>query len=113
MGLALKAQEQWRNEPLYSSFYHESGIVKIETGDNGKTMVDNFKKLGVDSPARLVTVDTLREEYPLFKDTNLSSAKDCYTNTTSGKFSPRRLPKFSKHAGIELMPLSLGSLSIC
>ena len=89
MGLALKAQDQWRNEPLYSPYYHESGIVKIETGDNGKKMVENFKKLGVNSPARLVDVDTLKEEYPLFRNTNLSSAKDCYINTTSGKLFPQ------------------------
>lgn len=89
MGLALKAQDQWRNEPLYSPYYHESGIVKIETGENGKKMVENFKRLGIDSPARLVAVDTLKEEYPLFRNTNLSSAKDCYINTTSGKLFPQ------------------------
>ena len=87
MGLAVKAQDRWRNDPLYSRFYHESGIVKIETGDNGKKMVENFKELGIDSPAHLVDVDTLKKQYPLFRDTNFNSAKDCYINPSSGRHS--------------------------
>jgi sarcosine oxidase/L-pipecolate oxidase len=84
MELALKAQDKWRKEALYSRFYHESGIVKIEPGDLAQKMVENFKKLGVKSEAHIVDSEGLKKAYPLFRDTDYTSVKDCYVNATSG-----------------------------
>jgi len=82
MELALEAQDRWRKDPLYSRFYHESGIVKIETGDLAHKMAENFKKLGVNSEAHVVDSERLKRAYPLFWDTDYTSVKDCYVNPT-------------------------------
>ncbi|KAL8897116.1 MAG: hypothetical protein Q9207_007377, partial [Kuettlingeria erythrocarpa] len=84
MSLALKSQHQWRTDPLYKQFFHESGMVNIEGTGLGRQMVQNFKDLGVDSKAEVVGPEELRKRYPLFWDADYEEAKDCYVNPEAG-----------------------------
>lgn len=84
MGLALKAQHKWRTDPLYSQFYHESGMVNIEGTGLGRRMLQNYEDLGVSTKAEVIGPEVLKERYPLFWDTDYSAAKDCYINPESG-----------------------------
>jgi sarcosine oxidase/L-pipecolate oxidase len=102
MELALKAQDRWRKEPLYRRFYHESGIVKIETGDLAQSMVENFKKLGVKSEAHIVDSEGLQKAYPLFWDTDYTSVKDCYVNATSGWAEATSAMRAATQAAVDL-----------
>ena len=84
MGLALKAQHKWRTDPLYSQFYHESGMVNIEGTGLGRRMLQNYEDLGISTKAEVIGPEELKERYPLFWDTDYSAAKDCYINPESG-----------------------------
>ena len=84
MELALQAQHEWRTDPLYSQFYHESGMVNVEGTGLGRRMLQNYKELGVSTKAVVIGPEELKERYPLFWDTDYSAAKDCYVNPESG-----------------------------
>ncbi|KAL8687403.1 MAG: hypothetical protein Q9218_006412 [Villophora microphyllina] len=84
MSLALKSQHQWRTDPLYKQFFHESGMVNIEGTGLGRRMIQNFKDLGVESKAEVVEAEELKKRYPLFWDTDYEEAKDCYINPEVG-----------------------------
>ena len=84
MSLALKSQHEWRTDPLYKQFFHESGMVNIEGTGLGRRMIQNFKDLGVRSKAEVVGPEELRKRYPLFWDTDYTEATDCYVNPEAG-----------------------------
>lgn len=84
MSLALKSQHEWRTNPLYKPFFHESGMVNIEGTGLGRRMIQNFKDLGVKSKAEVVGPEELRKRYPLFWDADYTEAKDCYVNSEAG-----------------------------
>ncbi|KAL9033960.1 MAG: hypothetical protein Q9214_007265, partial [Letrouitia sp. 1 TL-2023] len=54
MSLALKSQHEWRTNPFYKQFFHESGMVNIEGTGLGHRIVQNFKDLGVESKAEVI-----------------------------------------------------------
>ena len=84
MSLALKTQHEWRTNPLYKQFFHQSGMVNIEGTGLGRRMIQNFKDLGVESKAEVVGPEELKKRYPLFWDTDYTEAKDCYVNPEAG-----------------------------
>ena len=84
MELALKSQHQWRTDPLYSQYFHESGMVNIEGTGLGRRMIQNYVDLGVSTKAAVIGPEELKKRYPLFWDTDYSKAKDCYVNPQSG-----------------------------
>lgn len=102
MQLALKAQDRWRKDPLYSPFYHESGITKIETGDLARKMVENFKKLGVKSEAQVVDTEGFKKACPLFSDADYTSVKECYVNPSSGWAEATSALRAATQAAVEL-----------
>ena len=84
MELALQSQHEWRTDPLYSQYVHESGMVNIEGTGLGRRMIQNYKDLGVDTKAVVINPEELKRRYPLFWDTDYSAANDCYVNPQSG-----------------------------
>ena len=69
MRLALKAQHEWRSNPLYSQYFHQSGMVNIEGTGLGRRMVQNFKDLGVETGAEVVDSNELKRRYPFILGT--------------------------------------------
>jgi sarcosine oxidase / L-pipecolate oxidase len=102
MRLAIKAQELWRSDPLWSRFYHESGIVKLEQGDTGRQMVENYKRLGVPSKAYITDPTTIQKDYPLFRDAEWSQAQDCFVNPESGWAEATAALKAATEAALSL-----------
>ena len=84
MSLALESLKEWRTDPLYKQFFHESGMVNIEGTGLGRRMIHNFKDLGVNSKAEVIEPSELRRRYPLFWDADYKEAKDCYVNPEAG-----------------------------
>ena len=83
MELTLKSQHEWRTDPLYAQYFHESGMMNIEGTRHGRRMIQNYKDLGVATQAAVVRPEELKKRYPLFRDTDYSEAKDCYINPQS------------------------------
>lgn len=84
MELALEAQHEWRTDPNYSQFYHESGMVNIEGTGLGRKMIQNYKDLGISMTAVIIDPENLKKRSPLFWDCDYSAAKDCFVNPQSG-----------------------------
>ena len=84
MSLALRSQHEWRTNPFYKPFFHQSRMVNIEGTGLGRRMVQTFKDLGVKSEAEVIGPEELRERYPLFWDADYREANDCYVNPEAG-----------------------------
>ncbi|OTA98154.1 hypothetical protein M426DRAFT_17707 [Hypoxylon sp. CI-4A] len=84
--LALEAQDVWRADPLWSPFYHESGIYWISRTGFAQQVVDNYVKLGRSS-AELASVPVAeaRKSYGgLFDEADYTDVQHVLVNKTSG-----------------------------
>lgn len=84
LAMALRAQYQWRTNPLYSQFYHESGMVNIEETGQGRRMINNYALWRVPTGATVVSPEQLRAHYPIFQDTDYTDVKEIFVNPESG-----------------------------
>lgn len=86
MKLALEAQEQWRSDPIYSPYYHESGMLFAEDFGMGEDALRNYKTLlGDKCPAVMLTPEDARERFEgIFKDAEWSGVKQNFYNPRSG-----------------------------
>jgi sarcosine oxidase / L-pipecolate oxidase len=86
MKLALEAQEQWRNDPLYSPFYHETGMLFAEDFGMGRESFSNYQALlGDDCPAVMLDPEDARERFDgIFKDAEWTGVKKNFYNPKSG-----------------------------
>lgn len=56
--LALKAQEAWKNDPLYKPFHHQSGMVNFAQGDLGRRIIENYETLNAYSESEIFDSDS-------------------------------------------------------
>ncbi|KAK7413678.1 hypothetical protein QQX98_007460 [Neonectria punicea] len=85
MDLALKAIDKWNTDPLYAPYFHRTGMVFAENIGMGSASFNNYKKLGVDPGAEMLTVDQARARFPVFSNANWTGvADDMYYNPCSG-----------------------------
>lgn len=83
--LALEAQELWRDDPLYKPYYHESGIIKIDDAGLSHQMVDNYRNLGVEFTAGIMTPENARTQFDgLYRDGDWRDVKEVFWNPQSG-----------------------------
>ena len=83
--LALEAQNLWRTDPVWRSFYHESGVVWISPTSFAEQVLKNFAELGVEADLRTYSVEEARTLYDgLFDDADYTSVKEVLVNRTSG-----------------------------
>ena len=57
--LALAAKKVWREDPLHSEFYHETGLIWVDEADDKeflRNVIANFDTLGADEKWRMVPV---------------------------------------------------------
>ena len=86
MKLALEALESWRHDPVYSPFYHETGMAFIETIQMGRNAVKNYKLLGAtDVKAKMLPLEDARKMWGgVFEKANWEGAEECFWNPSSG-----------------------------
>ncbi|KAK4185038.1 FAD dependent oxidoreductase [Podospora australis] len=84
MKLALEAQESWRNNPIYSPYYHETGMLFAEEIGMGRAAFKNFKHLNVDQGATIMSTVEALERFPIFKGANWEDVTENYFNPSSG-----------------------------
>ena len=85
--LGLETLEQWRSNPLFKKWYHQSGLLKAT--DHAIDLVDktleNYKKLGVDVGAELLKPEGLKTRFKgVYADTDLSAVEDILWNPSCG-----------------------------
>jgi sarcosine oxidase / L-pipecolate oxidase len=84
MKLALEAQHSWRGEMLYKPYYHETGILFAEDMGMSRKCVSNYKALGEEAVAKIITPEEAKARFPGFKDAAWTDVKECYYNPRSG-----------------------------
>jgi sarcosine oxidase/L-pipecolate oxidase len=84
MRLALEALEQWNTNPLYKPYFHQTGMLFAEDIGMGDASFANYKTVGVDPHAEILTPEQARERFPFFKEANWTDVKDNYYNPCSG-----------------------------
>lgn len=85
--LGLQTQEQWREDPLYTQWYHQSGLVKAtdERFGNVKKIFNNYKQLGVDVKAELISPKDLKTRFEgLYAEADFTGVDDILFNPSSG-----------------------------
>ncbi|KAJ2987273.1 hypothetical protein NUW58_g4598 [Xylaria curta] len=102
--VALEAQDEWRTNPLWNPFYHETGIYWISRTGFAQKVVDNFKALGRDAEIYALPVQEARQLYGgIFDNADFEGVDKVLINKTSGWAAA----KDALQAGIE-KAISLG-----
>ena len=84
MRLALEALEIWNSDPLYKPYFHETGMLCAEDIGMGDASFRNYKEIGLDPGAEILTLEQSRERFPVFTKANWANVKDNYYNPRSG-----------------------------
>ncbi|KIW35046.1 uncharacterized protein PV07_01772 [Cladophialophora immunda] len=84
MRLALEALEKWNTDPLYEPYFHKTGMLFAEDLGMGDSSFNNYKLIGIDPGAEILTPGQARERFPVFKNANWTDVKDNYYNPCSG-----------------------------
>lgn len=85
MRLMLEAMTQWRCSPLYSQFYHETGMLRVDPSDFSDGCFQNYKLLGVETSATWLTIDEVKSKWGrILSDTNFEGVEKCFWNPQSG-----------------------------
>ncbi|KAI1112113.1 sarcosine oxidase [Nemania sp. NC0429] len=83
--MALEAQDEWRTNPLWRPFYHETGIYWISRTGFAQKVVDNFKALGRDAELYALPVQEARGLYGgIFDSADYEGVEKVLINKTSG-----------------------------
>lgn len=114
MKLALEAVEAWRNDSLYSPYYHECGMLFAEEISMGRLSFENYKTLGVDPGARMLTPEEARAQFPVFGKANWTDVKENFWNPRSGwgeaDNAVRAVTQKAIDAGVEYVEASVSTI---
>ena len=101
--LGLQTLERWRKDPLYSQWYHQSGLAKAtdERFGNVQKIFDNYKELGVDVKAELLSPSEMRTRFEgLYADADFTDVDDILWNPSSGWAEAARALKATIEAAV-------------
>jgi sarcosine oxidase/L-pipecolate oxidase len=113
--LALEAKEVWRNDLMYSEFYHETGILWVDGAGFSKDVIANFSVLGVDEKCGMIPVEEVRGMYDgVFKGADFGGNETVYLNKSSGHVEAskalERVIMGATSAGVHLMEADIVGL---
>lgn len=84
MELALEALEIWRTDPLYTTYYHQSGLVWADPTDRPKTIRENYERLNATEKTRMSNPDEIKQLWGgVYSDTNYTNVADILVNESS------------------------------
>ncbi|KAF3358652.1 hypothetical protein VDGD_01565 [Verticillium dahliae] len=63
MRMMVKAMQQWREDKLYTEYYHQVGMLRADPGNFSDGSMRNYKKLNVQSRAEWLDVDEVRRRF--------------------------------------------------
>jgi sarcosine oxidase/L-pipecolate oxidase len=83
--LALKARELWQKDPLYKTFYHQSGMVVLDESDLGRRIIKNYETLKAYHECEIIGAEEMMTRYDgLFADADYRGVEDIFINPLSG-----------------------------
>lgn len=63
MRMLTKAMPKWRNEPLYSRWYHQVGMLRADPTDFSERSVAAYEKLNYENKCEWLTVEEIRQRW--------------------------------------------------
>jgi sarcosine oxidase/L-pipecolate oxidase len=63
MRIMVEAMQIWRTSPLYSQFYHETGVLRADRSEFSERCLAAYKELGIDTSATWISVDEARKRW--------------------------------------------------
>lgn len=85
MELAIEALEAWRTDPLYNTYYHESGLIWADPTDRPKTILENYRKLNSNEKYRMSNPEETKKLWGgIYSDTNYTNVSEILINESSG-----------------------------
>ncbi|KIW60737.1 hypothetical protein PV05_00931 [Exophiala xenobiotica] len=101
--LAARSHEIWRNDSLFSKFYHEAGMLSIRPYKGGaRAILENFKRLGINQEARIVTPEDVRQRFNgIFKEANFNTVEEFLWEPNAGWAEAARALAATMQAAID------------
>ena len=85
MRLALKAQQAWRDDSFYSSYFHSAEMVMLDKTDSPRKIIEMFRALGVEPNARMISKCEIKHRHRgLLDEMAFYEADEAYVNPDSG-----------------------------
>ncbi|KAK9769255.1 putative FAD dependent oxidoreductase domain-containing protein [Seiridium cardinale] len=85
MELALEAMELWRSDPLYKTYYHQSGLVWLDNKGLPQTIIDNYNKLNASENYRMSNPEEVRKLWDgVHENADYTNVTDIFINESSG-----------------------------
>ncbi|KFA69532.1 hypothetical protein S40285_07268 [Stachybotrys chlorohalonatus IBT 40285] len=85
MELALEALKSWRSDPLFNTFYHQTGIVWADPSDRPRAIIDNYKKLQATEKYRMSDPSETKSLWGgIYSDANYTNVSEILINESSG-----------------------------
>ena len=85
MRMLIKAMPKWRNDELYSTFYHEVGMLRADASDFGDESMAAYKAMGIPNDSEYLPVDEVRRRWNgAFATANFDSLDKILFNPTVG-----------------------------
>lgn len=87
MDLAYEAMESWRNDPLITPYFHQTGWVMLDEKDNdlADRIRKNFRESGRPDTSADITLDDVKSRWGgVLSGIDTSGYSKAYTNTSAG-----------------------------
>ena len=85
MKLANEAQQKWRNEDEWRSFYRETGLFVADESGLGRKIIQNYEELHMDHSSELISPEEVRRRWHgVYKGANLDGVNEIFWNAGCG-----------------------------
>jgi sarcosine oxidase / L-pipecolate oxidase len=85
MEKALEAMEAWRADPIYSQFYHQSGLMWVDSKGWAQSVIENYNRLGADANVRIADPNEVKKLYGgIFENAEYGDGAEILINESSG-----------------------------
>jgi sarcosine oxidase / L-pipecolate oxidase len=85
MKLGLEAIELWQNDPIFSPFYHQTGMLWAGDIKMSSKVIKNYQSVTTDFEAELLDPENAKARFGgIFRDTNWAGLEKCLWNPRAG-----------------------------
>lgn len=85
MRMLIKAMPLWRQEELYSTWYHEVGMLRADETSFGEESIASYRDMGIENGSEFLTVDEVRRRWNgVFETANFEKLDKVLYNPSVG-----------------------------
>jgi len=85
MKIMVESMGRWRSSPLYSPFYHETGVLRADPSDFSARTLQSYKALGVNTDADWISVEEARKRWEgVFASADFEGLEKVFWNPRGG-----------------------------